>query len=289
VVLDVDGVLVDVADSYRRAIREAVEAVYGETIPEDGVEAFKRAGGFNDDWELTDAAALYVLARREGYDADLGAFTDAVAAAGGGVDGARSVVREALGGDAGAVLDAWDPDALRDAFQQLYLGPELYREFEGGDPDPDLAAGYIDDERVLVDPGTLSALTDAFEVGVFTGRPAAEADVALDRVGLSVPQERRVTMDDDVPGKPDPAGLIALAERMGLDFVAYVGDTGDDVRTARRADEADDDRRYLAVGVQTGGLRGVPGRRAFEDAGADVVLLSVDDLPALLGVAPGSE
>ena len=65
VVLDVDGVLVDVADSYRRAIVESVEYVYGDTIEREDIQAFKDAGGFNNDWELTDAAALYVLARRE--------------------------------------------------------------------------------------------------------------------------------------------------------------------------------------------------------------------------------
>ncbi|MFW5903698.1 MAG: TIGR01548 family HAD-type hydrolase, partial [Halolamina sp.] len=52
-VLDVDGVLVDVADSYRRAIVESIEHVHGRTIRTDDVQAFKDAGGFNDDWELT--------------------------------------------------------------------------------------------------------------------------------------------------------------------------------------------------------------------------------------------
>ena len=59
VVLDVDGVLVDVADSYRRAIVESVAHVYDDTIAKGDIQAFKDAGGFNNDWELTDAAALY--------------------------------------------------------------------------------------------------------------------------------------------------------------------------------------------------------------------------------------
>ena len=60
-VLDIDGVLVDVADSYRKAIRESIDRVYGETIDRDAIQAFKNAGGFNNDWALTDAAALFVL------------------------------------------------------------------------------------------------------------------------------------------------------------------------------------------------------------------------------------
>jgi len=49
VVLDIDGVLVDVADSYRRAIVESVEHVYGDTIEKAAVQQFKDAGGFNND------------------------------------------------------------------------------------------------------------------------------------------------------------------------------------------------------------------------------------------------
>ncbi|MDL0141994.1 TIGR01548 family HAD-type hydrolase, partial [Halobacterium salinarum] len=79
VVLDVDGVLVDVAESYRRAIVEAVEHVYGDTIERADIQQFKDAGGFNNDWTVTDAAALWVLASREnGTIGGVGAFTDAI-------------------------------------------------------------------------------------------------------------------------------------------------------------------------------------------------------------------
>ena len=99
VVLDIDGVLVDVADSYRRAIVESVESVYGDTIPKPAIQAFKDAGGFNNDWELTDAAALYVLGREAGYEESVEAFTDAIAARGGGLDAAEGAMAEASPGD----------------------------------------------------------------------------------------------------------------------------------------------------------------------------------------------
>ena len=49
VVLDIDGVLVDVVDSYRRAIVESIRFVYGETIPKPAIQLFKDAGGFNNE------------------------------------------------------------------------------------------------------------------------------------------------------------------------------------------------------------------------------------------------
>ncbi|PSP52769.1 TIGR01548 family HAD-type hydrolase [Halobacteriales archaeon QH_7_68_42] len=254
VVLDVDGVLVDVADSYRRAIVESVEYVYGDTIEREDIQAFKDAGGFNNDWELTDAAALYVLARGEELGLSVETFTDRVAATGGGLSGAETVVLDILDpAERERVMSDWDPDRLRDVFQQLYLGPDLYRELEGGDPDIDAAGGYIHDEPVLVERETLDHLRANYDVGVLTGRPAAEADIALERVGLDLPAEHRFTMDDWAAGKPDPDALVRLAERFDAGAVAFAGDTLDDVKTAVNA-----------------------------RAGAVAVVDSVNDLPELL-------
>ncbi len=284
VVLDVDGVLVDVADSYRRAIVESIEATYGRSIRRADVQPFKDAGGFNNDWELTDAAALYVLATAEGYDASIEGYTDAIAAEGGGLEAAESVVRGALPATAARrVLDRWDPEALRRTFQELYLGADLYRALEGGEPERE-TRGFVHDEPTILEAGCRDHLIENYAVGVLTGRPAAEAEIALERVGLAaeIPPEAQFTMDDWAEGKPHPKALTTLAERFDAAAVAFVGDTVDDVRTAVNADEADPDRRYHGVGVLTGGLSGEAGRRTFEDAGASAVRGSVNELPGLL-------
>ena len=285
VVLDVDGVLVDVADSYRRAVVESVEHVHSNSIRREDVQGFKNAGGFNNDWELTDAAALFVLARREGFDGDVGEFTDRIATRGGGLDAAEAVVETVLDRDAAArVREKWRPDRLRAVFQQLYLGTELYRDLENADPDLDVP-GYVHDEPIIVDPETIAALTEGFPVGVLTGRPVAEAEIALSRVGLEIPDEHRFTMDDWAEGKPHPRALVTLARHFESRETVFVGDTLDDIRTARNAAETDPDREYRAVGVRTGGLTGIEGTKRFEAAGADAVCGSVNDLPDLLDPA----
>ncbi|MDF9744934.1 TIGR01548 family HAD-type hydrolase [Natrinema salsiterrestre] len=286
VVLDIDGVLVDVADSYRRAIVESVEAVYDRTIRKDDIQEFKDAGGFNNDWELTDAAALYVLATEEGYGESLEAYTDGIAAAGGGLEAAETVVREAIGARATQrVTGRWDRERLRDVFQQLYLGDELYRGLEGGDPDLERETrGFIHDEPVLLESETRERLLAEYDVGVLTGRPEAEAEIALERVGLddAVPVERRFTMDDWEEGKPHPRALTTLAERFDAASIIFVGDTLDDVRTAVNANEADPGREYHGIGVLTGGLTGEAGRRKYEREGARAVLESINEVPEFL-------
>jgi len=280
VVLDIDGVLVDVENSYRRAIIETIDRLYDEQIDNTTIQRFKDAGGFNNDWELTDAVALYFLAAREGMDSSIEEFTDTIAGTGGGLPAARTAAGESLTpADRELVLSRWDTDKHREIFQQLYLGSELYRELEGDEPTLD-CEGFINDEPVLIERATIEALTEEYAVGVLTGRPAAEAEIALDRVGLSVPEEHRFTMDDWEAGKPDPGALITLAERFDAETVAFAGDTLDDIKTAVNA-SAEDSRTYHGIGVLTGGLTGEEGRRKYERVGAAAVVDTVNDLPAL--------
>ena len=280
VVLDIDGVLVDVSRSYRRAIVETLDRLYGETLTREEVQAFKNAGGFNNDWELTDAGALYLLANRAGLDMEIQEFTRAIADRGGGLGAAQAVIAD-RSPDASRIEPGWDPDRIRSVFQELYLGSDRYRYLEDDDPELDVE-GYIEDETVLISRETIDALTRSFALGVLTGRPATEASIALDRVGLDVPSDRRITMDDDVPGKPDPAGLVRLAEHLETTAVAFAGDTLDDINTVANARRADPDREYYSVGVLTGGVTGPDGRRRYDEAGADLVVDSVNELPTVL-------
>ncbi len=52
-VFDMDGVLVEVSESYREAIRETVKHFTGESVSHDLIQDFKNAGGWNNDWLLS--------------------------------------------------------------------------------------------------------------------------------------------------------------------------------------------------------------------------------------------
>ena len=72
VIFDCDGVLLDVRESYRVAVEETtrilLQAFTGTVIPEGIIDpqtffAFKRTGGFNNDWDLTYALLMGSLAQ----------------------------------------------------------------------------------------------------------------------------------------------------------------------------------------------------------------------------------
>ncbi len=52
-VFDMDGVLVDVTDSYRETIVRVVEHFTGQTVTRAQIQDYKNQGGWNNDWALS--------------------------------------------------------------------------------------------------------------------------------------------------------------------------------------------------------------------------------------------
>ena len=52
-VFDMDGVLVDVTESYRETIVKTVEHFTGKTVSRDSIQEYKNQGGWNNDWLLS--------------------------------------------------------------------------------------------------------------------------------------------------------------------------------------------------------------------------------------------
>src|SRR5215470_12054105 len=57
IVFDMDGVLVDVTESYRETIRHTVRHFTGEEISYGLIQDYKNAGGWNNDWLLSQKIA----------------------------------------------------------------------------------------------------------------------------------------------------------------------------------------------------------------------------------------
>ncbi len=65
IVFDMDGVLVDVSESYREAIAQTVQHFTGYSISHTEIQDYKNEGGFNDDWVLS-----HHVIRRRGVAVD---------------------------------------------------------------------------------------------------------------------------------------------------------------------------------------------------------------------------
>ena len=67
VVFDMDGVLVDVTESYRASITETVEHFTGIRVSNDQIQQYKNSGGWNNDWALSQKLIADLAGRKVPY------------------------------------------------------------------------------------------------------------------------------------------------------------------------------------------------------------------------------
>ena len=247
IVFDFDGVLVDVGESIQLVHGEAARLFFtmrgwvnceGLVEPSD-VDAFKLAGGFNNDWELASAWLLLYLFKGERHHSKDGRFLKSMSptlkeiAAGlsGGLDSAVEAVKAHCSREEWARVEAqWDRRALVRLFQEVYSGdlcPEVY----GFEPETVTAPGLIRKDRPILDRRFLPPV----KLGIATGRTRGETMVSRRLMGWEdiFPADAIVSEDDGFL-KPDPRVLALAVEKIGALRPMYVGDTPDDLLTARR-------------------------------------------------------
>jgi phosphoglycolate phosphatase-like HAD superfamily hydrolase len=100
-------------------------------------------------------------------------------------------------------------------------------------------------ERPLITLSELEAIED-WDVAILTGRPPDEMPLAFDVLGFEIP-----AVFDSCPEfrKPEPGGLIHLADRYSANRVYFVGDSIDDATCLRRARKARPDLNLTFVAV----------------------------------------
>jgi HAD superfamily phosphatase len=147
-------------------------------------------------------------------------------------------------------------------FQERYLGVPP-------------GTGYIANETLLVTKAHFQALeANDLAYGFFSGASRFSAQTALARLGL--PEAPLVAMEDG-PEKPDPAGLLALAERFNCVFgqIFYLGDTVADMCTVENAKPLHSQIRFTGVGIIPPHLWNHPGQpdysKKLRQSGATLV------------------
>jgi phosphoglycolate phosphatase-like HAD superfamily hydrolase len=312
---DVDGVLINVTGSYRLSVIAASEYIVRSVnglaeapeplITDEDVAAFKRAGGFNSDWDLTQAlAALWTARLREwrgtpAADVPLTEWAHRASVAAHAGHGGLQWLQEALPASA---IPPWDQ--ARWVHDEFYWGAKLLREVYGREPAyaPD-APGVVTNEELLLVPNVLPALVrlGITRFGLITGRNGPEVAWVLRRLiegsGLREDDPESVVgwfesphgrspfrgiVPSDVFTKPDPRALahaVAMVEARGA---VYVGDTADDLAVVLRYRKALQPRDaslppVLAVMIAEG-----PTADLYRERGADILLSHIRELPEAL-------
>jgi phosphoglycolate phosphatase-like HAD superfamily hydrolase len=208
IVFDMDGVLIDVSNSYRDTVRQTARLFFksapaSEELPEPlfpltDLAAVKQSGGLNNDWDLSclvisllfnliekppayqskDPWARYQETIRQCNVSSLARFlestpmplSDLLHRAG---KAKNSFIYGLFTGDVGS------GNIIKQIFQEVYLGKGLFEATYGLKPLFYRDEGFIHREKLLIDKGMLAALAKNHILAIATGRPRAEAEYPL--------------------------------------------------------------------------------------------------------------
>ncbi len=291
---DVDGVLIDTIASFHATDIAVAEYVAGTLHHLDwgqregrtlltiaDVDAFKQAGGYNNDWDMCYLLAALATARlREWRGTPLAERTSQEWAA-----LSRAANLQGHGGR--AWVDQTFPASARldyamigDIYHEYYWGAADIRTRFGHEPRylPTFG-GFVQQEKMLYTPDFFTRLRHVGiqHMGMITGRVGPEVDSALERMeSYSNEKWWEVVISADTCPKPDPRALRLAIEATGAKGGLYIGDTADDLdliknyQATKNAMEPDFLAAVLVMHLQEVEL--------YRQRGTDFVVRSVEDL-----------
>ncbi|ACV26275.1 aminotransferase class I/II-fold pyridoxal phosphate-dependent enzyme [Kangiella koreensis] len=152
-----------------------------------------------------------------------------------------------------------DYEQIVEQFQTLYLGS-----------DNDEGLNQLEEAILTSELCTQIFVQNSkqFKTAIVTGRPRAEAQIGLDLLGIR--NTYLVSDCDVIESKPAPEGINQCKAYYGATYCWMLGDTPDDIQAAKAAGA-------LAIGVSS-----KENEQNLYQAGADLVVASVNDLERLL-------
>jgi len=281
IVFDMDGVIVDVSASYRDVVRRATQLFFhparaSENLPKplfalSDLAAVKHSGGLNNDWDLTFTVInlLFSLVEKStvGQSRDpwtryrqtmrrcnVKSLSDFLTSTD---EPLKSLLNRRGKLEDEFIADCYKGDVgsgniIKQIFQEIYLGPELFKSTYQMEPEIYRGEGYILRERLLLDRSVLEEISRENVLAIATGRPRSEAEYPLKHFRLRqffpviltlddcVSEEKRIFEEEGRAvslSKPDPFMLDAIAEghRNDIDGFFYIGDMPDDMQAAARS------------------------------------------------------
>ncbi len=136
------------------------------------------------------------------------------------------------------------------------------------------APGLWTVESLIPDPALFERLSRRTRLGIVTGRPRRDAERFLRHFGLDSRFDVMVCMEDGAP-KPDAAPIRYALRRLGVATAWMIGDTPDDIVSARAAG-------VVPIGIVAPGHGAESQRCGLKRAGAARVIAQLSDLERLL-------
>ena len=307
-VFDMDGVLVDVSASYREATRQAAyiflkgckggELLKAPLFSLEELAMVKQSGGLNNDWDMTHRiiSLLLVMADCSGADReqwDVRPLAGYLGRTGRPLSAIMESGHLSKAADKYYAGDVGSGNVIKQIFQEIYLGQELFSQTYGFAPQYCVQDGLILKEKLFTSKPLLEKLAKGNRLAIATGRPKSEALYPLKKHGLDMfsdivsldeceAEEKRILEKTGCRvslGKPSPFMLDKIATLYpDAEKLYYFGDVGDDMKAAKSSHYP-----YIAVGIAYSAPDTKAAAVKLSKCGADILIHSPDELADIFG------
>jgi phosphoglycolate phosphatase-like HAD superfamily hydrolase len=318
-----DGVIIDVSGSYRAVVRRTTRDFFQpargwQNLPEPLFEladlaAVKQSGGLNNDWDLSCLVInlLYSLATGAAHTEDRDPWTvrretlsqcdvTPMAEYLASTDQPLATLLQQKGRTLDEFIarmyngDVGSGNIIKQIFQEIYLGGELFELTYGMKPHIYSDKGYILKEKMLIERSILDDLSRGNILAIATGRPKAEAEYPIKHFELTDYFKLVYTLDDCLEkedgifkeqgrkvslSKPHPFMLDVIAESLPADFKGYyyIGDMPDDILAA-----ANSRYDFQSIGTVVSAPDKTALKKELQRAGANFLIEDYDALKQII-------
>lgn len=299
IIFDCDGVLIDVANSYDKAIIKTTDFILKEfanvsnaiPITSQIIDAFKKTGGFNDEVDLTYASIISLTAadklNKDGTEFLFQVIQNA------DETGINSVEKylDGLNADISEIRKKLNypgrhsDNPLYSIFDQLFYGPELYQKlFNKTSQFTD--NGFIENDKVIVSTDLLDKLKKKFNqnIAIVTGRGYDSISYSLKEILEQFNIKNSVFLEDEPRelAKPNPESLLRSIKGLNSNHTIFVGDSMEDFIMAKKATENGNKTTFCGIIGTT--KEPDDKRNFFEKNDAKLILDSIQLLPKVLNL-----
>jgi phosphoglycolate phosphatase-like HAD superfamily hydrolase len=296
---DIDGVLVDIRNSYNAAIKETVEYVlesitgkpFRTIVTDQIILKFRQSGGFNNDTDTTYAIILAILANPPRNIMQGRKFLATVAE--NSDESGYISVEKFL---ARYNIEKWKKilaypasikhSMLAQVFDEIFYGPELYKKQNRLEPKYcTTGEPLINNDRLAVSSKTMHKLNKIFNgnLAIISGRSKLAAEYSLHSVIKYFNLKASVFLEDKRReyAKPNPYAIKQAMKVMDAKNAIYVGDSAEDLFMVRHA-EKEMDAKIAFVGIYGNSPDPDKTLGKFKQEGVEVIIRNVDQLPNII-------
>ncbi len=297
-ILDCDGTLVNINDSYNACIKytvgyfleSLVSRAWYDYVTDDLIQALRATGGFNNDIDTCYACILSAVASNTDDINKAREFALSIASKA-DARGIASVEEELRGYDLSRVKRVLNyPSSnsiLARKFDEFFYGKELFKKIYG--IDANTTKGFIEYDQVIITEECLDDLKYRFgdNIAIVSGRSRIATEYALKSMLNKFNLSASIFIEDEERngnriGKPDPYSIIRSMNSMGVKNAICVGDSVEDLLMSRNAMKYG--YKVSFIGIYENGLDSNKQLNIFKELRADAIIKNINLLPKLLSL-----